>query len=536
MSYIENLEKLAKQPFRRDSWTNFFTGVGNSGIDKRMNTVFNPNPGLTEDELNAIYRNEGMGRRIIEVLTEDMVRKWFKIDADTNGDMEREFKKFRGRKQIEEGIRWALLHGGAVGILGITDGGMYEDPVDESNIDEVTHIHIFDRWRSIWVTADLYNDPYNPKFGTPEFYTIFPINPAMSPGAAYANVVTKGSPSTTKNRGTSVGDQPILNNLKGNVAPLVGAFRVHETRVLRFDGVLIPLKERIRNRYWNDSYLQSCFERIRGLGESYASIETIIQEFIIGTLTIKDLAAMIATGKEGLALKRLDILDRSKHVMNTVMIDENEEYERKPATVTGLDSLVQSLVLGISAASGIPVTVLMGQSPAGLNATGASDIRRYYDKIAGMQQSMIQEPLEKLCKYVMLSKKSRFKGKELDDWSIIFPSLWALTEVEQAEVRLKMAQADGLYLDRNVLSQPEVSGSRFGGEMYSFETSLSDQRDEKGWLDSSVVRKMEEMQAMKQEFKTVGASKSDIKDGGEPNTKQKGVASVQRNQEGNTVK
>lgn len=529
MSYQDNLQKMVTgDRTRRDSWSNFMTGVGNWSVDKRMNTVFNPNASLTEDELNAIYRNEGMGRRIIEVLTEDMCRKWFKVEGDSNGDMEKEFKKFRGRAQIQEGLRWALLHGGAVGVLGISDGGNYEDPVNEEDIDEVTHIHVFDRWRSIWVTADLYNDPYNPKFGTPELYTIFPINPAMSPGAAMANTMTVGNPETkARARGTSSGDQPVLNNLKGNVAPLVGAFRVHESRVLRFDGVLIPLKERIRNRYWNDSYLQSCFERIRGLGESYASIETIIQEFIIGTLTIKDLASMIATGKESLAIKRLDMLDRSKHIMNTVLLDENEVYERKTATVNGLESLVQSLVLGISAASGIPVTILMGQAPAGLNATGASDVRRYYDKINGLQYQMLQEPIEKLCKYVMLSKKSRFKGKEIEDWAVHFPSLWALTEVEQAEVRLKMAQADGLYVDRSVLSQEEVSSSRFGGENFCFETQLSKERDKDGWLNEKVLKRMEEMQQVKQQRENISID-------GNPVTKQKGVSKPQRVQEGNT--
>jgi len=487
LEYVKNLETVFTDKTKRDSWENLFTGVGRAISDKRISTVFNPNPGLTEDECNAIYRNEGMGRRIVEVLTEDMTRKWFKIEGDTDGAMEKAFDLFDGRTAIEEGIRWGLLHGGSVGVVGLSDGGNYEDPVDENDIDEVTHIHVFDRWRAVWVTSDLYQDPYNPKFATPEFYTIFPINPAMSPGKKLSAEFTKSGQG--RNRGFSSGDQPALTNLRGAMAPLVGAFRVHESRVLRFDGVLIPLKERIRNRYWNDSYLQSCYERIRGLGESYAGIETIIQEFIIGTMQIEDLANMVATGKENLAIKRLDMLDRSKHIMNTLLLDKEEEYTRHSAAVSGLDDLVSSLVLGISAASGIPVTILMGQSPAGLNATGASDVRRYYDKIAGMQMSMLKKPLAKLCRYVMLSKKSKWKGKIPENWAIKFPSLWALDEVQESELRLSMAQADALYLDRKVLKPVEVSNSRWGGESYSFDTKLQD-RDVKGELSDEDKEEM----------------------------------------------
>jgi phage-related protein (TIGR01555 family) len=488
--YVKNMSDIFTDRNKKDSWENLFTGVGKVNSDKRMSTVFNPNPGLTEDECNAIYRNEGMGRRIVEVLTEDMCRKWFKIEGDTDGSMEKAFDVFDGRTAIEEGVRWALLHGGSVGVLGIADGGSYEDPVNENDIDEITHIHVFDRWRTVWVTSDLYQDPYNPKFATPEYYTIFPINPAMSPGKQVSKSFTQTKQGRTP--GFSSGDMPALTNLKGSMAPLVGAFRVHESRIIRFDGVLIPLKERIRNRYWNDSYLQSCYERIRGLGESYAGLETIIQEFIIGTMQIEDLANMVATGKEQLAIKRLDMLDRSKHIMNTLLLDKEEEYTRHSAAVSGLDGLVASLVLGISAASGIPVTILMGQSPAGLNATGASDVRRYYDKIAGMQMSMLKKPLAKLCRYTMLAKKTVFKGKILDNWSVKFPSLWALDEVQESELRLQMAQSDALYLDRGVLKPVEVSNSRWGGEQYSFETTLQD-RDAKGNLsdeDKDEILKM----------------------------------------------
>ena len=45
---------------------------------------------MTEDELNAIYRGDGFGSRIVDVLTEDMTRKWFHIEGDTDDGMVKE--------------------------------------------------------------------------------------------------------------------------------------------------------------------------------------------------------------------------------------------------------------------------------------------------------------------------------------------------------------------------------------------------------------------------------------------------------------
>lgn len=481
---------LAASQSRADSWNNILTGLGYSQVDKRMSTVFNANLTLTEPELNAIFRNEGMGKRIIEVLTEDLTRKPFIVKGDTDSLISKEIRKIHGYARIIEATKWALLYGGSVGVIGIDDGGYYDEPVNEANIQKITHIHVFDRFRTIWTTSDLYSNPMSPKYGQPEYYTIFPINPAT-----VGNSMLMYGPQRQQQpsawgligKGKTSGDQPYNNpGLRGSMAPSVGAFRVHESRIMKFDGPLIPLRERISNRYWNDSYLQSVYERIRGLGEAYAGLETIISEFIIGSLQIENLAGMIASGQDGLAMARLSLLDRSKHIMNTLLMDKEETYNRQSASVSGLKELIDALVLGISCGAGIPVTVLFGQSPAGLSATGASDLRRYYDKIQGLQQQIMADPIEKLTRYIQLSKNSAFKGRELEDWQIEFPTLWSLTELEEADRRSKQASADAIYLDRGVVTPEEVAQSRFCGNSYSIETQLSNDRD----IDKEIMKQV----------------------------------------------
>jgi phage-related protein (TIGR01555 family) len=228
----------------------------------------------------------------------------------------------------------------------------------------------------------------------------------------------------------------------------------------------------------------SCYERIKGLGESYASLETIIAEFIIGSMGIKNLANLIANGQESKILARLSLMDRTKHVQNTLLLDAEETYTRNAAATTGLEKLVDKLVLGISCATGIPVTVLMGESPAGLNATGDNDLRRYYDKIQGMQHSMLNDPLTKLVRYLILAKNSKLRGIDVDEFVIEYPTLWALTDSEEAKRRKDQADADAIYYDRNILSAGEIAQSRFGGDSYTVETALTAKRDSDGNLST----------------------------------------------------
>lgn len=447
---------------RFDSWSNFLTGLGIAGMDKRLQTTFNAVRTLTEDELNAIYRSEGFGARGIDVFTEDMTKKPFEITGDPENKLAKELRKIRAYPAITECLRWALLHGGSIGVIGINDGGYLDEPVNEQNIQGITHIHVYDRWRVTWVSADLYNDPASPKFGTPEWYTIFPIGAPVISNSALA-----------EREKTPLREQ----YSSGRFTPFAGYFRVHESRVMRFDGKLIPLMERVKNNYWNDSILQSVFERLRGLGEAYAGLELIISEFMLGTLSMEGLAGMIAGGNESLAIKRLQMIDQAKHILNTLLLDSQEEFKRDFANVAGLPQVMDTLILGIAAVWGIPVTRLMGQSPAGLNATGNNDMRMHYDKIASMQIAHMQEPCERLVKYIMLSKSSTFGGREVTDWEIEFQPLYELTEKEQAEMRKSVAETDAAYIDRGVLFPEEVAISRFGGNKYSMETNIDAGRE-----------------------------------------------------------
>lgn len=86
---------------------------------------------------------------------------------------------------------------------------------------------------------------------------------------------------------------------------------------------------------------------------------------------------------------------------------------------------------------------------------------------------MLLPALKRIAKLLFRSKTGPTKGKEPENWSIKFRPLWQLDELQQADVRLKQAQADDIYLRRGVAQPADIAASRFGGDTYSVETHLT---------------------------------------------------------------
>ena len=410
---------------RNDGWANLLTGIGIKGRDKTAHTMYIADARLEYHDLTQMYRGDGLARRIIDLPVHDMYRQWFTLEGDTDGIVNKYLRKLNAKKSLKRAQRFGYLYGGALAIMGINDGGRYWEPVKENKIKSIEHIHVFDRWRVTLNTADLYVDPDLDKYGKPEYYNIVPIY---------------GAP-----------------------------FRVHESRVLRFEGVDVADQVRIQNQGWGDSVLQSVYNRLRGLGESYLNIENILDEFILGVLTIDNLQELIASGKEALIQKRLTQIDLSKHIINSILVDKEEKFERHSTTTTGLKELMDVLIEGVSAGTGIPVCLLMGRSVGGLGSEDASLVRLYYDKISAQQEEDLLPQLEQLIRYINIAQNNVLG----DQWEVCFSPLWQPTQKDAVATKLVQAQADEIYMQNGTLLPEEVALARFGGDHYSDDMVLS---------------------------------------------------------------
>mgnify|MGYP000974685349 FL=1 len=254
--------------------------------------------------------------------------------------------------------------------------------------------------------------------------------------------------------------------------------RVHASRVIRFSEPVLSRLTLQVNRGVGDSIYESVWNTIRDFDAAYSNAGALVEDFAQAVFKIKGLADAIASDKAGLIRDRLAMMDYSRSVMRAVALDaETEDFERKPTPLSGLPDLLDRFANRVAAATQIPVTILMGQAPAGLNATGDADVRTFFDFVASLQERDLLPALERLVTLVMLSKRGPTAGVEPENWSIQFRPLWQASDAETATTRKAVAETDQIYLTAGVLSADEVRESRFGGDTYRIETSIESDDD-----------------------------------------------------------
>lgn len=415
-----------------DGWGNLLTGIGKKEYDKRLSTKFDTPELLSFDELTAIFRAEGLGSRIVTVPAGDMVRQWFDVVGDPEGLVNMKLDELFAKPIIEEALVWDRLFGGSIVLMYIDDGQTLDKEVNIEKIKNIVGFQVYDRNDVTWTGQDLYQDPEDPRFGQVQVYTVMNITTGRT-------------------------------------------FRVHETRVLRFDGSIIPARIRACQNGWGDPVLYKIYDRLRGLGEGYVGSEHIIQDFVTDVMKIKNLDNLISSekGYEKI-LKRLQALDMTKHLMNTKLLDEGETYERIVSSgSTGTSDILNQLIDAVISGCGIPKVKLFGEQAKGLGSEAAGNIRLYYDDIAAEQLRKLKKPFERLVKYVFRSHEYDFRGVEPEKWSIKMRPLWQPSDQEIVNTKKTMAEIDNIYYQMG-LPESVIFLNRFAGD-YSIETVLDEE-------------------------------------------------------------
>ena len=220
---------------------------------------------------------------------------------------------------------------------------------------------------------------------------------------------------------------------------------IHYTRVLEFKNDPVPvgkyngLSQDIR--YWGISSLQKINEAVRDLGGITQSIVNILYDFTFGVYKMEGLAQLISSDPTGETtsklVTRLNAINTSKSIINAAILDKEEDYEKQYTTLAGLPEMVDRFMLQLSGSTGIPVTRLYGRSPAGLNATGESDTRQFFDLIEAQQRNRLMPPIRKLVNLIC-----SWKGIDPDSVEITFNSLYQLTEEEKAKIAKTEAETE----------------------------------------------------------------------------------------------
>lgn len=349
--------------------------------------------------LTSLYRENWIVQNIIATIPNDIMRKWYEIKSGVGPDyidrMTRLERKTQIRKKLLLGMYWGRLYGGAAGIILINGHNDMSQPLDLNTVmpDSFQGLQILDRWSGIFPEGSIVSDPEDPDYGLPEYYTI-------------------------------------RDEETGNTA-----VRVHHSRVIRFIGRELPWMEQIVEQYWGESEIEAIYNEIVKRDNVSANIAALTFRANINYLESDGLDQLLGSANTR-AQQNFWNLMRAQSIMEsnfgTRVINKGDVMHNTQYTFTGLPDVYDRMMMDVAGAARTPVTKLFGRSPAGMNATGESDLNNYYDYIDGLRETELRPIIERLLPIAALSAW----GEIPDDLDIVFP----LMQTPDAEKTAEMGE------------------------------------------------------------------------------------------------
>lgn len=435
-----------------DSWFNEVTGIGTLAKDKLMSAFFRRSVRLSDEQLESMFNGDWLASRIVGKIVDDSLRGGYelviKVDDETGtnvadaaqmaADMETFMEDdLHATKNVREGWHWGRLFGGGA-VFVVTDEGFdipQDEPLELDRLRAVLALTVLDK-RDL-IPHTVYDDPSDPKFQEIETYRINTSGPVGHVSGQLINVV------------------------------------VHETRLIIFEGVLTTNREKQLNDGWSLSVLQRPYDVLRGFGQSFQSVMTLLQDASQGIFKMDGFIDMISGGEKETVQTRMALLNLQRSNARSLIIDaEREDFERTVPALTGYPEVLELIMLLASAAADYPFTVLFGRSPAGMNATGESDRLLWAQTVEAQQSSVADPAITRLVDMVFHSSDGPTSGVVPENWDIVFPPLVHQTETEVIANRKTQADTDAIYLREGVVMPEEIALSRFGPTGFSFETTI----------------------------------------------------------------
>ena len=429
------IAKEPPQPIRSralDAFTNMLARLG-AGTPNLLEGTEYTTERMTRDfaTLNALYRESWIVRRIVDVIPADMLKNWITITSGIEPAVEKKISLALRRTQLidklKRGMQWGRLYGGALGIMLVKHQG--NDLTTPLRLDYImpgdfAGMLIFDRWNGVSPSSELVDDVTDPEYSYPKYYTI--------------SDPTNG-----------------------------GMVQIHHSRCIRFPGNLLPYWEELSELQWGASVIEPVMDDLKKRDNVSWNIAQLTFMANLRVLKMEDLGQLLSS-TDAISQRELYNTIQAQNILMSNMglqiMDSKDSMETHQYTFGGLADVYQQFLMDIAGAAEMPVTKLFGRSPAGLNATGESDLQNYYDMIAEKQESYLRPILNKVLPPFIISTL----GSMPDDFDFDFDPVAEPSDKERAELaktgtdNVVAAFNAGLISQRMALQELKQQSERTG--------------------------------------------------------------------------
>lgn len=414
-----------------DSWYNPVTGVGGVN-DKTAGFKFNPSAYYAWDYpalLRSLYESDELAAIKIDAVVDDAFANGWTVEASGLTPAQQEAvidfnDKLGIREAVTQAVKWARLFGGAGVFIGSTDGDL-STPLMSGG--ELRFAHAYERdelYPSKW-----YDDPLSEKFGRPSHYRLSPYSSAAG--------------MTRSIRGTYI----------------------HESRFLLFYGAKTTKQRAVENLGWGSSELLRAMTALKQFNGAYALVLSLLADANQNVYKLQGFADLVLAGQGAVVEDRIKLIDQFRSSVNALIVDaQTEDFVRSQLSLSGIDGVVTQYKERLAAAFQMPLTRLLGVSPAGLNATGEADERNWHKQVKSHQDDILRPALERWMRVAFLATNGPTSGVSPDSFKVKFPPLRDVTPREQAEIDSINMQTDTGYKDMGVLKTHQIAKARYSAE------------------------------------------------------------------------
>lgn len=349
------------------------------------------------NELDAAFRSDWLARKIVTIPASDMTRAGRQWQADKKQieAIEAEEKRLGFQIKLNDALLYGRQYGGGAIVMGFGDIDPSQPAPKNVQKGGLKYIHAVNRYEI--TAASIIRDVTSPWFGEPEYYSV------------------------------TTGDGLMV--------------QIHPSRVVPFQGNRRPDRD-INSEYWGDSVIEAVYDAVHNSALANSGVANLLQEAKLDVIKIPQLSKNLQTKEYAAKLStRFSLANQLKSLVNALVIDSEEEWEQKQIDFANLPEVIREFMSVVAGAADIPATRLLGQSPGGLNATGDSDLRNYYDRISGDQNVWLTPALKRLDDAMIASAL----GNRPDDVWYKWASLWQQSEKEKAETDKLKAETTAIY-------------------------------------------------------------------------------------------
>jgi phage-related protein (TIGR01555 family) len=429
-----NLDQMAKRgdafELRGDGWENGTTGFG-TWRDKTEQGTFVADLQMQWAQLSALYYGDDLAARMINAPVEEAFREGYQYAAD-DAPQAQEFDEWArtthlvdddGTSKIEHGETWGRLFGGSLLVVGHDDSTQLDQPLDEKRAGKVLFVVNVDRRNAF---AESFYTELGPKIGQVKQY-LLNIQTAQSTKSAL----------------------------------------VHESRCVRVGSTMTDVIKSRQFAGWDQPYLARPYRVLREFAQMSQAISLMMTDASQGVYAMKGLWSKLASPGAKDFHTRMQLVDMVRSIAKSIVVDADGESFTKVATsFASIPELHDRYQQRLSAACGIPVSILFGRSSAGMNATGDLDLESWAATVGSYQKKTVGPRLQRLYSLLALDRDSPSNGRPIKGAKIKWLPLRVPTGKELADEYLTRAQADAIYIENNVFAAQAVALARAGRGEY----------------------------------------------------------------------